>query len=280
MHLDTTGNTSGQYRFLYPRGVNGAVYGHESFDASGMPQTEVIPGDTSYAIAEDGQGGTLASKCSYTAGVPSGSTVKKVVSVNRDQIPRPRALNDFDFLDNPTGVYEVQEGDVLIVEAEADRVPYGSKLLEMIDRHQVLLHPAGQPLPFASGEGTNDGGPSVNYTILGAITPDLRLISWPTWEGGGQSTANLVDRCVVSANIQNRTELTMLWRDMGGGSLIGLLDSNPIASAYIEHFDAVRGTSYVPTLDPIHRFEEFAEPLTDEEIDHANRLADFMIRQS
>jgi hypothetical protein len=260
--------------------VDGVVYGHESFETAGMPQTEVIPGDTSYVIAEDGQGGTLASRCSYAAGVPSGSTVRRVASVNRDQIPRPRALNDFDFLNNPTGAYEVQEDDLLIIEAETAGLDYNSRLLGMLDLHQVLLHPASQPLPFGNGKSSGEGGQSLNYTVLGAITSDLKLISWATWEGGGQLTANLVDRCVVNAHIQNRTELTLLWRDISGASLIGTLDSNPIASAYLEYFDAARGTTYVPTVDPIHRFEDFPDPLTEDEISLTNRLADLVVRNS
>jgi hypothetical protein len=271
MHLDNT-YTAESYRFALPD--YGDVEHHESFDPTGTPTVEVVAGEESYVTTTDATGETIVHEVmGHHANVPSGSIVKKIATVERNQVPRPRSLGDASFLNEPVGGYEVGENDLLVVEADVFGLHRGSKILETAGRDGIMIVPANQPLPFSNGEGVIGDGRSLDYTIVGAITPELKFISWPGTYFGGRGTQDIIDLCVVNANIRNRLELGLLHDRVGGGSLIGQLDSIPGGQAYLRYFDATRGTNYVPTRDPIHRFVEFPEVLSDADIDLYHRLA-------
>lgn len=257
-----------EQRFFIPK--TSEVEYHESFNVSELPRTEKLPGDETYVLYTDRKGRKEQENIQRGGMViESGSTIDAITTIESGEQLSPqqselkleyfRHRGDF----KEAAVYEPTEGDLLIVQANLMSVSIDSPIRELTDDNNILLLPAGAELPFEDGTTDGKSNEKIKYQPIGAITADMRLLSWPG-QYGHNSNDRLVDLCIVSAHIANRVEHALLVDEVGSGSLIGQVTSREALSAYLKHFDQTHGTQYFPEKEPRHRKDEFPEAVDED----------------
>jgi len=269
-------NTAIDQRFFFPR--RGEAQYHESFDVSGIPTVHVLEGDLPRIVARDAEGVSITydGRDMVRGGtVPSGSRVQRIAVIDSEREVQPGDSSDsrdLSFTEDASNIYEVQPGDMLILQANTSTVRPDAPLWDRLGREGVFVAPADQPLPFSTNESTGQPHQSLNFLVAGVITADLKLVSWSGPYYGGQRTRDLVDQCIAYSASPNTLELYLLEEKLGPGrSLTGTLRLDVAAAAYLAYFDELHGMAYTPTEDLADRLYN-SPRLTREQYNTYQRL--------
>lgn len=267
--------TTPEQRFFFPSGAEAEC--HESFDLLSQPQARILEGEVGYIVMDNPEGEEVAAQGSTTSNLQPGSRVKRVITlgVDGDESTFPGKFwlhpdgsdgtDDQKWLDSPIDTYELQEGDLLVLEVDRkDHMPRDAKIRDEIDGNGVLLWPADKKLPYSSGEEQGeDSDRDVSYGLQGVITSDCEFIGWKSFDR--RSARYLIDLVVANAQMQNELERALLADSLPRQySLKGMLSTSRAVMSYLQYFEQQRGGSYLSFEDPQNRYGEFPA-MTDEQ---------------
>lgn len=257
--------TTPEQRFFLP--VKLEAEHHESFDMADKPAVNIMDGQVSYAVIDNPGGKEVAYVAEDSPNILSGSKIKRIVGVNTDnRLSFIDPANEDDeegtadaVFNNPVDSYELKEGDLLVLMVDRTYFPEDSPLRDEANQDGIILVPADEELPYLDYEKSE----SATFSLMGVVTAEEeKLLTWPS--GRGRAMQDVVDLCVINANVQNKLELRLLLDRLemlgsGSGSLLELMRINPAAQAYLEYMDNRNGTNYLPAKEPSSRVGEFGK---------------------
>jgi hypothetical protein len=242
-------------RFFFPE--FGEVECHESVDLANLPGVVHIgngEGHNNFVVYETEEGDEEAQELTRLAHtLPAGATILQVRSLaHYAGTSPPSFMRDEEvslYLGDDTLCYvpHSEEGLLSIIQLNLGGI-CGELADPRFDDKGIALLPVSEPLPVLPDANLRKSTSNAQYNLLGFITSADKLVSWT---GPTYYTTQLVDWCVANTLRQNGLEAYLLENALPSeGHLVGLLNTDRSALAYLRFYDTKHKTHFVPEEDP------------------------------